>query len=40
MGIPIGMKWFARMFAVPSASAVVTANISGRRLKRFVKRKM
>ena len=32
------MKWFIRMFAVPSASAVVTANISARRLKRFVKK--
>ena len=35
-----GMKWFTRMFAVPSASAVVTANISARRLKRSVKRRM
>ena len=35
-----GMKRFARMFAVHSASAVVTANISARRLKGSVKRRM
>ena len=37
-----GMKRFTRMFAVPSAvnSAVVTANLSARRLKRSVKRRM
>ena len=37
-----GMKGFARMFAVPSAVilAVVTANMSGRRLKRSEKRRM
>ena len=33
------MEWFTRMFAVPSASAVVTANISARRLKRSVKKR-
>ena len=37
-----GMKRFTRMFAVPSAvnSAVVTANMSARRLKQFVKRRI
>ena len=37
-----GMKWFTRMFALPSAvnSAVVTTNMSARRLKRSVKRRM
>ena len=37
-----GMKRFTRMFAVPSVvnSAVVMANISARRLKRSVKRRM
>ena len=37
-----GVKRFTRMFAVPPAvnSAVVTANMSARRLKRSVKRRM
>ena len=37
-----GMKRFTRMFAVPSAvnSAVVTVNMSARRLKRSVKRRI
>ena len=37
-----GMKRFTRMFAVPSAvnSAVVTANMSARRLKGSVNRRM
>ena len=37
-----GMKRFTKMFAVPSAvnSAVVTANMSARRLKRCVERRM
>ena len=37
-----GMKRFARVFVVPSAvnSAVVTANMSARRLRRSVKRRM
>ena len=37
-----GMKWFTRMFAVPPAvnSAVVMANMSARRLKRSVIRRM
>ena len=36
------MKRFTRMFAVPSAvnSAVMTANVSARRLRRSVKRRM
>ena len=40
MGIPIRDGVVHQDVAVPSASAVVTANISARRLKRSVKRRM